>query len=50
MTTPTDFMIDEQIDKLNAKITYWQTVRDDALISIEQLMKAKRELIEHYKE
>lgn len=44
----TDIMIDDQIDKLNSKITYWQTIRDEARTSINELLKAKRGLIEHY--
>ena len=47
-TRVTDTMIDNQIDELNSKITYWRTVRNDACATIEKLMKAKRALIEHY--
>ena len=41
-------VIDNQIDEFNSKITYWQTVRDDARVNIEKLMAAKRAFIEHY--
>ena len=47
-TRVTDTMIDNQIDELNSKITYWQTIRDDARANIESLMEVRRKLVEHY--
>ena len=36
----------ELIDDMNSKITYYQTVREDASIQIQKLIRAKGELID----
>ena len=46
--SPTDCEIDKLIDEMNDKITYLRTVRDDAILNIEKLMKARRDVVEHY--
>lgn len=46
--SPSDNEVDNLIDGFNSKITYWQSVREDACIQIRELTKAKRTLVEHY--
>ena len=45
---PTDYEIDKLIDEISCKIAYWRTVRNDAELKIEELMKARRNVLEDY--
>jgi surface antigen len=46
---PNDGEISNLIDDINSKITYYQSVRKDATIRIQELMNVKSNLIDTYR-